>query len=201
MSLPAEVRVDGRAARRTRSRQAVVEALLALLTKGDRRPTAARIAAEAGLSLRSVFQHFADLEALHAEVADLQLERLVALAGPLAEGGPLTTRLPAFVRQRARVLEAMTPVRRSALLWALTSPTIAARLRDGHDVSRNHVARAFAPELRRLRGAARAERLAALAAISSWSVWEELRAHQGLSVARAENVLACMLRAQLGKDA
>lgn len=201
MSLPAEARVDGRAARRTRSRQAVVEALLALLAKGDRRPTAARIAAEAGLSLRSVFQHFTDLEALHAEVADLQLERLVALAGPLTEGGALATRLPAFVRQRARVLEAMTPVRRSALLWAPTSPTIAGRLQDGHEVSRRHVARAFAPELGRLRGAARAERLAALAAICSWSVWEELRAHQGLSVARAEKVLACMLRAQLGKDA
>jgi predicted PhzF superfamily epimerase YddE/YHI9 len=81
------------------------------------------------------------------------------------------------------------------------SPTIAERLQRGHDLSRKQVARAFAPELAATRGAARAELLAALAATSSWSTWEELRAHQGLSIARAEKVVARTLAALLGKDA
>lgn len=200
MALPAEHRVDGRVARAQRTRDAVVEALLGLLQDGDRRPTAARIAERAGLSLRSVFQHFADLEALHAAVADLQFERLMTLAGPPVTDGPLARRLATFVRQRARVLEAMTPVRRSALLFAPSSPTITERLRHGHDVSRGHVAQVFAPELARQRGAARLELLIALAAAASWSAWEELRAHQGLSVARAERVLARTIGALLATE-
>jgi AcrR family transcriptional regulator len=198
--MAAAARLDGRVARSRRSRRAVVDALLALVEEGERRPTAARIAERAGLSLRSVFQHFADLEALHAETADVQFRRVVALAGPLKTDGPLAERLGALVRQRARVLEAMTPTRRSALLLAPSSPTIADRLADGHRLSRTHVARVFAPELGRVRGTARAELLAALSAAASWSTWEELRAHQGLTPARAERTLARMLRALLGKD-
>ena len=132
--------------------------------------------------------------------AEANFRRVVALAGPLKTDGPLAERLGALVRQRARVLEAMTPTRRSALLLAPSSPTIADRLADGHRLSRTHVARVFAPELGRVRGTARAELLAALSAAASWSTWEELRAHQGLTPARAERTLARMLRALLGKD-
>ncbi|HEY0938137.1 MAG TPA: hypothetical protein VGD91_30885, partial [Trebonia sp.] len=51
---------DGRAARSHRSRRAIVEALRALHAEGDLRPTAPRVAERAGVSVRTVWQQFAD---------------------------------------------------------------------------------------------------------------------------------------------
>ena len=59
--MPQLARIDGRLARSARTRHAVVDALLDLLGEGDLRPTAARIAERAGVSLRIVFHHFEDL--------------------------------------------------------------------------------------------------------------------------------------------
>ena len=59
-----ETALDGRAARALRTRNRVVDALLDLVDEGDLRPSAADVARRAGVSLRSVFQHFDDLETL-----------------------------------------------------------------------------------------------------------------------------------------
>jgi TetR/AcrR family transcriptional regulator, regulator of autoinduction and epiphytic fitness len=189
--------LDGRLARRESTRAAVVDALLALIEAGDLRPTAPRIAERAGVSLRSVFQHFADLEALFAAAADRQLERLQDLVRSIATTGPTRARLDAFVRQRTRLLEAIAPVRRAALLMEPFSVAIAERLRGARALARSEVERAFAPELRRCRPATRRELVAALAAASDWSTWEALRAHQGLSAAAARRIVTRMLGALL----
>ena len=76
-----------------------------------------RIAARAGVSLRSVFQHFADREALYAAAAERQTERIAAAdaaAGRRRAGGARR----ALAAQRARVFEVIAPVRRAALLMA-----------------------------------------------------------------------------------
>ena len=148
------------------------------------------------MSLRSVSHHFADLEALFSAAADRQT-RLRGLARPLAGGGPLGARLAAFVRQRARFLEAITPVRRAALLMEPFSPE--ARLRRVRALGREEVARVFAPELTGRRLADRRELLAALAAVSGWQAWEALRAHEKLSRARAARALVRTLAALLQK--
>jgi len=108
--------IDGRLARGERARGAIVDALLGLIDGGDLRPSAARIAARAGVSLRSVFQHFNDVESLFAAAASRQAERLAAHIGAVPDEGPLERRLGAFVRQRAKLLEAIAPVRRAAIL-------------------------------------------------------------------------------------
>ena len=59
-------RVDGRTARSERTRNAIVDAHLRLIHEGDLRPTAERIAKQAGVSLRALWSHFSDLEALFA---------------------------------------------------------------------------------------------------------------------------------------
>ena len=108
--------LDGRVARSQRTRLAVVDALLDLIEDGDLRPTGPRIAARAGVSLRSIFQHFPDLEALFAAAASHYYEQLVELVTPLNPDGLLTDRIDALVGQRARVLEAITPVSRASRL-------------------------------------------------------------------------------------
>ena len=74
---------DGRTVRAERTREALVGALLALLNEGRVRPTASEIAERAGVSERSVFQHFRDREALFEAVAREQYERVVPTIRPV----------------------------------------------------------------------------------------------------------------------
>ncbi|MDX1735658.1 MAG: TetR family transcriptional regulator, partial [Halioglobus sp.] len=64
---------DGQALRRARSRQRIVDAVIHLATEQGVEPTADRVAELAGVTTRTVFRHFDDVEALRREiVADLQ---------------------------------------------------------------------------------------------------------------------------------
>ena len=114
--MTAAEKIDGRTARARRTREAIVDATLALLDAGNLRPSADEIAERAGVSPRSIFQHFGDRETLQRAVGARQTERVVQIVEHLPDTGPLDARLDAFVDQRARVLEFITPVRRSALL-------------------------------------------------------------------------------------
>lgn len=57
-------RVDGRRARRERNREAVVDAVLELVREGNLRPSTDQIAERAGLSPRSLFRYFDDVDDL-----------------------------------------------------------------------------------------------------------------------------------------
>ena len=173
-----------------------MDALLALLDEGDLKPTSGRIAARAGVSERTLFQHFPDREALFQGAALAQAERIGPLIEPLP--GPETSleeRLQAFVAQRTLVLERVTPVRRAALQLEPTSETVAGWLRAVRDGAAAEVAYAFAPELEG-RGD-REELLQALVAAAAWPTWESLRAHQGLSREDAEATMRRTLGALL----
>jgi TetR/AcrR family transcriptional regulator of autoinduction and epiphytic fitness len=185
--------VDGRLARGERARAAIVEALLALIERGDLRPSAARVAERAGVSLRSVFQHFTDVDSLFAAAAARQAERLAPLMIAAPDQGPLDRRLDAFVRARARLLEAVSPVRRAALLMEPFSDELQKRLGAFRGMKAGEVRRVFAAELARRPPAARRRLAAALVAAASWSTWQALRQHQGLSQTDARRVLRLML--------
>ena len=100
--MPQLARLDGRLARSARTRHAVVDALLDLLNEGDLRPTAARIAERAGVSLRLVFHHFDDLDAIYSELADRQTERVEPLMKPIDVALPFARRVELFSAQRGR---------------------------------------------------------------------------------------------------
>jgi TetR/AcrR family transcriptional regulator, regulator of autoinduction and epiphytic fitness len=192
-------RVDGRLARSERSRRAVVGALLDLFESGEMRPTAAQIAQRAGVSLRSVFQHFESLETLFAAAADVQMERLAPLLMPIPTGGGFPGRLTMFVTRRSRILEAISPVRRASLRMEPFSNEVRSRLEAARARGRREAERVFATELAALAPADRRDVSAALGAAASWSNWEHLRRHQGLGVERARRVMARMLASALGR--
>jgi len=191
------VALDGRLARGERARTAIVDALLALIDRGDLRPSAARIAERAGVSLRSVFQHFSDIESLFAAAASRQAERLAPLVGSVPNEGPLATRVAVFVRRRARLLESIAPVRRAAILMEPFSSELQGRLGAFRRLKADEVRRVFATELARRAPAARRRLLAALVAAASWSTWQALREHQGLSQAEARRVQRLMIETLL----
>src|SRR3954471_20289406 len=100
---------DGRAARSVRTRRAIVDALRALHHEGDLRPTAPRVAERAGVSLRTVWQHFNDLETLLVEAGRRDYEIALRYVTPIDASGSLATRLRELVAQRGRMFEALAP--------------------------------------------------------------------------------------------
>lgn len=108
--------IDGRTARAVRTKDAIVDACLELIDGGDLRPTGPRIADRAGVSVRSIFQHFDDLDALFAAVGDRVTLRVSGLIGRIDPSSPLADRVDVFVAQRTEILEVLTPVLRAALV-------------------------------------------------------------------------------------
>lgn len=190
--------LDGRTRRARRTRRAIVDAAVTLIDGGELSPTAPVIAEKAGVSLRTVFQHFNELEMLHAAVAERQTERLRAVAVRLPTDRPLDERIRLLATQRARVLEMLTPVRRSAMLREHSSAAIRASIMRLQQMGRREVERLFAAELDALGAQERAATLAALDGATSWHLWEMLRVDQELPVAGAERVMVRMLRSLLG---
>jgi TetR/AcrR family transcriptional regulator of autoinduction and epiphytic fitness len=190
-------RLDGRLARAHRTRAAVIEALLALIEEGDLRPTAPRVAERAGVSLRSVFQHFDDMEALVTEASDVAMARVQPLMKPLPSEGALHRRVGAWAAQRARIYEAVSAVRRAAALQEPFSQALARMRQRTHHWSEAEIESVFAPELSGLSGPDRKELLATIEAATSGDVWDHLRLRTGLSPTAARRSLERILMALL----
>jgi TetR/AcrR family transcriptional regulator of autoinduction and epiphytic fitness len=194
-------RVDGRVLRGRRNRDAVVASFLALIEEGNLRPTARDIATRAGVSLRSVFQHFEDLEQILAAANALENQKLAPMLKPVDRRLPFDGRLEAFVGRRRQLLEAVDPVARAARLREPFSAELRANRDFLHKEARRQCALAFGPELRGRRGPARRQLLDAVAVTSSWSAWYCLTEEMGLGHDAAADVMRAMLRSLLAPPA
>jgi TetR/AcrR family transcriptional regulator, regulator of autoinduction and epiphytic fitness len=191
---------DGRTIRAERTRQALVDALLGLLDEGHLKPTAAQIAERAGVSERSVFQHFPDREALFEAVARQQYDRVLPTLRPIDPSLPLAERIEQFTEQRSRLYELIGGVRRAALLIEQESPSVAGWLATARKAKAAEVERVFRRELEAIPADEREPLRAALVALCAWPAWDSWRTHQRLSVARSRAAMgaaiAALLRAQ-----
>ena len=190
---------DGRAARSHRTRRAILDAMRALHAEGDLRPTVPRIAARAGVSLRTVWQQFADREALLLEAVRRDREIQRSLVSRIDPDQPLAVRVEAFVCQRARVLEEMTPTWRAARVHQPFSDQLTRDRKRRNAGGRSEVEQVFAPELSQLPGQPRERLVDALHAISLWSFWETLRTDLELSPLRAKEILTSTFTALLAQ--
>jgi AcrR family transcriptional regulator len=181
--------VDGRAARSAKTRNAIADALLDLLGEGHMRPTARQIAERAGVSVRSVYVHFDDLEDLFCVAADRHLARLKPLLRPVAATGPLPERAAAVVRQRAGIYARAGKVGWATRLNAEFSPTLARVLQEADAKSRADLRRVFAAELAPLDAEARRRAVAVLAVVTGADAWRVLRENHGMS---ATTTVECM---------
>lgn len=175
-----------------------MEALIALLEEGNTQPTAAEIAARAGVAERTLFQHFADRDALFMAISERQTERLTDMWVDIPRDAPFAQRLDAFVDLRAQVYEFVSPVRRGALLMEAHSDVVSEGVSGFRRLKRREAASVFESELSALPDDKREATKAALGAATSWSSWEELRRHQGLSVERSRAALRRTIEGLLG---
>ena len=185
---------DGRRQRCEQNREAVTDALLALFGEGSYQPSAAQIAARAGLSLRSLFRYFDDVDDLHQAAASRQ--RL--LARPLIElsvdpDQPVADKIRAVVRARARLFEQIGPAARALRACAHRHEPLAAELARNRAFLRGQLVAVFAPET-----ASGVAVLPAIDVLCSFESYELLRHDQGLSRSRAEAALVDAIGALLG---
>jgi AcrR family transcriptional regulator len=181
---PAEL--DGRRARRGRNREAVVDALLQLFREGDLNPSVATVAERSGVSLRSVFRYFDDLD----EMGRIAIQRHLDAVGHLFDlprigEGSRAERIDALVAQRMGLYERVAPVMRAALLRAPFQTVIASALVQRRKFLRAQVAEQFAPELATLSEAEAADVLSGLDVLTSFESLELLLADHKISAARA----------------
>jgi AcrR family transcriptional regulator len=190
---------DGRTVRGERTRQALVDALLSLLYEGHLKPTVTEIAERAGVSERSVFQHFPDREALFEAVAHQQYERVMPTLHPIDTTLPLPERIEQFAAQRTRLYELIGGVRRAALLIEHESSSVAGWMTTARKAKAAEVERVFLRELDAIPADEREPIRAALVALCAWGSWESWRTHQRLSVARSRAAMRAGIAALLAE--
>ena len=171
----------------------------ALHAEGDLRPTAPRVAERAGVSLRTVWQQFADMEALLVEANRRDDEILRSLMEPIDPEQPLAARVAAFTGQRARILEQMTPSWRAARLHGPFSAELTRNKVRTLAVARADLEAVFAPELTALAGTKRRQLIDGLHAVSIWSFWESLRTELNLDPGQAGELLRATFTALLAE--
>ena len=178
------------------TRQEIAEAVIALLEEGGSIPTARQVAERAGVSLRLVFHHFDDMEAVFEEAAMLQGLRHWRLITDADPSLPLHKRIVHITTQRRRLFEAITPVRRAANARLRSSSTIQDGLALGRARLRAQLTATFAPELERA-GDDAVLVLDALDAAGSWEAWESLRAGTQRPPTQSEAVVRRLMAAVL----
>lgn len=194
MNVPREL--DGRRARGVRTRAAIIDALLGQVADGDLAPTAQRIADRAGVSVRSVYQHFDDVEGLFREAASRARAQAADRAPQVDTGLPTAERIHALVSARSTFLEALLPFGRASRLVEASSQDLRDARHDLDQANRRELQKVFAPELRALSGAERTRAVKLLDLLTSWSAWDQLRG-SGTSVKSAQQVMQAGVEAVL----
>jgi TetR/AcrR family transcriptional regulator, regulator of autoinduction and epiphytic fitness len=175
--------------RGTLTRRRMAEAMTALLDEGDLSPTAREVARRAGVSVRLVFHHFEDVNALYRDVMALQASRYWYAVRQVDTDLALTERVDRTAKQRAKLFDVITPVRRAVIARAAGDAGLAEDVATSDSVLRDWLARTFARELGPS-GRAHRELLDALDAAASWEAWDRLRRGQHLSTSAARRVMA-----------
>jgi AcrR family transcriptional regulator len=186
----AATELDGRRARRGRNREAVVDALLDLFREGELNPSVSLVAERSGVSLRSVFRYFDDLDEMGRIAIARHTENVQHLFPlPRIGEGERVDRIRRLVDHRLTLYEAVAPVVRATMLRAPFQPVIAAGLHERREYLRAQVEEQFAPEFAKAAPDDRYALAAAADTLTSFEAMELLRVDRELPVARCAAVV------------
>ncbi len=195
-----QLQTPARGDRVARTREAIIGSALALALAGEVAPIVRDIAKMAGVSARTVFQHFADTAELYVAV----LGRVLAAA--LGEidinvSWPLDERLAMIINQCSERGERLLP------MWTFVE-TLQRRSTEASDMivqiytaNRAQLSSWFEQELAALPADARERTLNALAMALAPESWVVLRERLGLSVEQARDELTFVARAVISGGA
>lgn len=144
----AEEPVDGRTQRRNRNRTAVIKSLLEMIREGDLQPGAAEIAERAGVSHRSVFRYFDDLNDLVRTAIDQAFRDAQSISSiPDVGRGSFDDRVRSLVDARLALFESVDGPMQLARARAHSIPSINTELAAIAELFREQVRTHFATEL------------------------------------------------------
>jgi AcrR family transcriptional regulator len=174
-------KADGRRERSAASRRRILAAMVDLIESGQPSPTAEVVAAKAGVSLRTVFRHFEEMENLHLEIASLVFERVRHVLDRPFQFRDWPESLPEAVARRAEFFEIMAPFKTAIDVHRHRSRAISAQHRRITVMSRDLLAAVLPADI-----LADRQRFELLSLLMSLEAWQRLREQQGLSAAEAE---------------
>jgi len=175
----------GRGDRVARTREAIVSSTLTLAQDGEVAPIVRDIAKLAGVSARTVFQHFADTAELYVAVLGRVLTTLVGEQPEINRQSPLDQRIGVAVNHRAARYEGVRPMWTFIQTLQRRSADAATKIVQLYSGNRQQIADSFGPELSALPQEKRERTLNALSVALTPESWIVLRERLGLTVEQA----------------
>jgi AcrR family transcriptional regulator len=185
---------DGRIRRGEKSRERILDAMVSLLEEQSAEPTPEELAARAGVSLRTVFNHFGNIEELKVVVQERMLSKILPILQRGSIEGTTKARVHELVLRRVRLYEAIAPFRRRV------SPMARDYNPDGERLAKLDRGLRFltasALELDR----SDSDLVELVEGVLSFEHWDRLRHAQGRGARRTARLLERAVLALLGSD-
>jgi AcrR family transcriptional regulator len=178
---PPSSSLDGRRLRSERTKQSIMEAYIELLRERPEIPTAAEIAARAGISTRSVFERFIDLQGLSLATVDHAFAMGEAQAVARNIDGDRQTRVRSHVETRAQTCEHWLPIWRVVIANLGRLDALRERVRFIRQAIVKRMELMYRPELEGLPAQERRDLLITLEALIDFESWGRMRESHGLS--------------------
>lgn len=198
MTEPASI--DGRAARRDRNREAVLDAVIELFTEDNLDPGPDEVALRVGLSARSVYRYFEDRDALLRAAIDRQQQRVLPLYLIHAIGeGDVDDRIERFVTARVRLYEAIAATARASRARAAVDEIMRNQVEQTRRLLCEQIDKHFRPELAVLDARGRRATSGAVDTLCQLEALDHLRLHRGFSAGETRALLIDALRVLLAR--
>ncbi len=190
----AKSKLDGRKQRSEKSHAAILAAIMELIEEGNLMPTAQETSERAGVGIRSVFRHFADMDALYAEVNGYALKRFTLMFEVPVINGALEERIQHTVALYHKGYELNKNMLMTTMLRRASSELLVKQYMDGAARLAEDFEQRF-PEVASLSEAS----YHAIMVARSFTSYDRLRNLQGLSKKKSAAAVTEMISAIMNR--
>lgn len=175
---------DGRKQRSERSRLAIVDAMLALIMGGKMEPSAAEIAEHAGVSARTVFRHFEEMDSLYSEMTErMEAEIMPIIQQPFTADG-WRGQMDQLLDRRAMIYERIMPLKIAASIRRFSSNYLMVNYQRFLHLERVGLENVLPDAIRK-----NSALMSAVEMCAGFQTWRRLRQDQNLSTEQAQDVV------------
>jgi AcrR family transcriptional regulator len=175
---------DGRKQRSQRSRKAIVDAMLEIIMDGKMEPSAAEIAERAGVSARTVFRHFEEMDSLYSEMTERMEAEIMPIIQQPFTGEGWQAQLDQLLERRAVIYDRIMPLKIAASIRRFSSDYLMLNYQRFLHLERTGLEGILPEAIRR-----NATLFSAVEMCAGFQTWRRLRQDQNLSVDEATNVV------------
>jgi AcrR family transcriptional regulator len=191
---------DGRSMRRTKNRDAVLDAVIEIFEEGDLDPPVDVVAERAGVSNRSIYRYFDHRDHLMRAAVTRSMRRVIPEIQLTDVGiGGFEERVDRFVDHRLQMYQRLAPITRAAKRAAQSEPIIREEFEAGRLVLRRSFLDHFAEEFAALGPAERTRAVLAAELAFQFDAFEFLWTSTNGQVAEMRVILVDHLVVHLGR--